>query len=163
MKYFGKQAEIELKDDWENLKYITKHKAYIYGPMKQMGLSTGQALKHDLSKFSPGEWGPYSKFFHGKTGIKGTNAPETRAAFREAVESHHYTHNPHHRQHAKKMPFKYQIEEVADWYAAGKAQSSDPGSFPDFKTWYLSRRKHFMNHPTKPVSTKADAYIRTKL
>ncbi len=101
MKYFTKHAEIELRDDWEYLKYLAKHKAYIYKPMKQLGLSTGQALKHDLSRFTPGEWRPYSKYFFGSTGVRGTNDPKIRADFREAVETSHYVKNPHHYRRGK--------------------------------------------------------------
>ncbi len=58
---------------------------------------------------------------------------------------------------------KYQLEEIADWYAASKIQSGNPAGFPDFSSWYEMNRQRFVDHPSKPLSANVDSYIRTKL
>lgn len=123
-----------LKDNWDNLKYITKHKYNIVGPGRDLELPWGQLLKHDLSKFTPAEWGPYRDFFFGPKGIKREPEgpiPEVKKKFKEAVK-HHYRLNKHHHENRAQ---KYELESIADQYSAAKTQSSSK-DFPDFKTWY---------------------------
>lgn len=153
MKYLIKQSDLNLKDDYKNLKYIAKHKYYIIGPGRQLGLSYGQLLKHDLSKLTPTEWGPYAQHWFGKKTKEGEKAYATARA-------HHFANNP---SHFDRGPRKYKLEAVADWYSAAKTQASDPSNFPDFKTWYMSNRENFITHPTKPISSNVDSFIRKKL
>jgi len=152
-RHFAKHGS--LREDWENLKYVTKHKAYIIRPGRQLGLGYVQLLKHDMSKFRPAEWNPYKKHLFG-TG----NGPETGKAFRNAVATSHYRRNPHHRESPLySSDIKYKLEEVVDWYAASKAQASDPAQHPTFKQWYLQRRDYFLAHPIKPVDPLVDQHI----
>ncbi len=154
IKDIAKKAEIELQDDWQNLKYIAKHKAYLISPGRQLGLGYGQLLKHDLSKLTPSEWGPYSKFWFGSTGITGTRDPETFKNFRNAVVNSHYKKNKHH--NSQNEPIKYKLEAVADWYSSAKTQSKNPGNFPDFKSWYLGSN-------LSKTDSATDLYIRKKI
>jgi len=109
------------KEDYENLKYLVKHKYHVYKAGRALGLPRGQLLKHDLSKLSPSEWTPYKTFFFNKK-----HTPRDYDKFRQAVTSHHYPNNPHHGQYWKSrgqnMPRKFKLEQLADWYGAGKAQ-----------------------------------------
>jgi hypothetical protein len=156
MKYFSKTAaDMPLKDDWQNLKYIAKHKYYIYGPGRELGLSRGQLLKHDLSKFSRDEWGPYRDFFYSDK----RDLPETKERFLSAVHNSHYKKNLHHTSYHEDVPFKYKLEEVVDWYAAAKTQSDNPRSFPSFKEWYLENRHKFINK----IGEDVDYQILTKI
>lgn len=154
-----KQAE--LKDDWSNLKYITKHKYNIIGPGRDLGLGYGQLLKHDLSKLSPSEWGPYRDYWFSDKGVTGKNDPEIRKIFRTAATKHK-AKNPHHTQ-SDTDPFKYRLEEVVDWYASAKTQTSDPKNFPEFISWYSANRERFINDPTNPVDFQVDFYIKRRL
>ena len=152
-----KEVTASLREDWNNLKYVTKHKAYIIGPGRELGLGYGQLLAHDMSKFRPSEWNPYKKYFCGE------RTPEVTKNFRNAVETSHYKRNPHHRQNAEHAQKKFQLEEVVDWYAASKAQSSSPSRHPSFKQWYLQRRDYFLQHPIKPVDPFVDQHIINKI
>lgn len=149
----NKQADLNDKLDYGW--YVTKHKANIISPMMQMGLPLTQALKHDLSKFTPSEFGPYSKWFNSPHGLKGNRDPELHKQWRQAVELH-YSRNPHHwkkrGQDWTKTPLKYREESVADWYSVGKTNRPKGTKFPSFKQWYAEREKGL---PIDPVA-KAD-------
>jgi len=162
MKYFTKQAKVELSDDWKNLKYIGEHKYYIIGPGREIGVPTWQLLKHDLSKFSPAEWEPYSQFWFGSKGVTGTKDPAVHAAFLRAIK-HHYANNPHHYQNPKHDQLKYKLEEVVDWYASAKAQSPKPSQFPTFDNWYATHRKAFLGSKRNSLSPQIDSYIKKKI
>ena len=119
-------------------KYLAKHKYHVIKPMRSMGLGWGQALKHDLSKLTPTEFGPYRDWFAGPKGIKGTRDPELYAKWRESVQ-HHY-HSPGNMHHYRalgikqsKVPLKYRLEAVADWYSVGRSRGITSESFPE---WY---------------------------
>ena len=147
-------------DSFDNVKYILKHKAYIIGPGRQLGLGYKQLLSHDNSKFSKEEFGPYTRYWYGDRGITGTMSPEVMEAFKHAVVESHYKKNPHHtRNHVGDDDFKYKLEEIVDWYAASKAQSSNPSKHPSFRDWYLQKRDYFLTHPIKPVDPYVDQYI----
>lgn len=152
-KYLIKKSDTSIKENYDNLKYLAKHKYYIISPARQLGLPLGQILKHDLSKLTSAEWSPYVQHWFGKKTKEGEKAYE-------AARAHHFANNP---SHFDKGPRKYKLEAVADWYAAGKAQAVDPSNFPDFKTWYMSNRENFLSHPTKPISSNVDSFIRKKL
>jgi len=159
-----KEVTAELRDDWNNLKYVTKHKAYIIGPGRELGLGYGQLLKHDNSKLSRKEWGPYRDYWFSDKGIRGERDPNIRLKFRDAVQNSHYRKNPHHtRNHIGDNNLKYRLEEVVDWYAASKAQSSNPGKHPSFKEWYVSHRDRFLSSDVNPVDPLLDNYIINKI
>lgn len=150
MKFFKR-----LHDNWENLAYNVKHKWNIIGPGRDLDVPWGQLLKHDLSKFTPSEWGPYRDFFFSDKGLQGdpNNVdPEVYKKFKKAIK-HHYEHNPHH---TKKYPkqseitTKHKLESIADQYSAGKTQAKDK-KFPDFKTWYKSQN---ISNDLKPLIEK---------
>ena len=155
-KSINKMAE----DNIEQAKYLAKHKYFIMSPGRQLGLSIPQLLKHDLSKLTPSEWGPYKRYWFGD------RTPQDRKDF-DVAREHHYQNNPHHyRQRSdisKNKVFKYQLEEVADWYAAAKAQSSNSSNFPSFANWYETNRQHFITHQDKPVESHVDSFIRKKI
>jgi hypothetical protein len=106
--------------------------------MRQMGLGWGQALKHDLSKLGPKEFGPYREYFTGKSGVTGTRDPETYNKWRTAVQ-HHY-HSPGNMHHYRALglkstavPLKYRMEAVADWHSVQKTKGSTHESF---SSWF---------------------------
>lgn len=132
-----------IKDNVNYAAYVTKHKANIVSPMLQMGLPLTQAIKHDLSKYSPAEFPEYRDWFEGPKGLRGTKDPGTYAKWRTAVD-HHYAHNDHHWKKNgltwKEVPIQTRMESVADWYSVGKTNRPKGTQFPDFREWYATRQ-----------------------
>ncbi len=126
------------KESLEYGKYLAKHKYHVIKPMRTMGLGWSQALKHDLSKLSPAEFGPYRDWFNSPRGIQGSRDPEVFKKWRDAVQ-HHY-HSPGNVHHYRALglkqttvPLKYKMEAVADWYSVSRARNLTNESFPE---WY---------------------------
>lgn len=141
---------------WKYLKYVIRHKWYVFQFCRDLDVSLWQAVIHDWSKFMPCEWFPYvEKFYGGEPVI--SYEPGSRPNHEQNVSDakalrdrnfnrawlHHQHHNPHHWQHwvlredsgnvlALKMPSKYVREMVADWAGAGKAIT---GKY-DLPDWY---------------------------
>jgi hypothetical protein len=135
MKYFEKTAGFaewwaNRKEDLEQLKYLAKHKYYVYKGGRELGAPTWDLVKHDWSKFKPSVWVPYREQMFGGHG----KDPEVYKAFRKAVMEHVELESHH--------DYKYKnigvpnLENFADWYSVAK--SHDP-STPDIKTW-LSKK-----------------------
>jgi hypothetical protein len=133
--------------------YVLRHKWHVFVAGRALGLPFWQLITHDLSKFSPAEWGPYARIFP-YFGRFGEAPREWVAAFDQAWE-HHWTHNPHHPEYwaggddapmISGMPDKYVREMVADWYGAGMAQGK-----PDIVGWYRqnTRRQESLHSATK--------------
>jgi len=149
------------------LRYVLRHKLFVFQECRTYGASLWQALVHDLSKFSPSEWGPYVEYFYGGPHPKASeigvyerqNYGLGRSA--EAVEErfntawlHHQHVNPHHWQHwvlrnddgtllALEMPGKFVREMVADWAGAGRAIHGKRDLLP----WYMANREKMALHP----------------
>lgn len=51
---------------WRYLKYVLRHKWFVYQAGRKTGVSRWQLLCHDLSKFRPDEWQPYAFYFYGE-------------------------------------------------------------------------------------------------
>lgn len=111
------------------LKYLLRHKAFVFVAGLRIGASPWRTLLHDLSKFAVAEWTPYAKYFYG--GYGRNQPPDVQRAF-DFAWLHHQKKNPHHWQYwvlreddgATKllpMPEKYLLEMVADWMGAGRA------------------------------------------
>lgn len=117
-----------MKAHWKYLKYVLKHKLFVYQEGRLLGVGRWQLLRHDLSKFLPSEWWPYVAYFYGPTPI---DAHARQNAF-DAAWLKHIHRNPHHHQYyvlredsgvikALEMPDEYLREMVADWAGAGRA------------------------------------------
>ena len=124
---------------FEYLKYIVRHKWYVFVAGRKLKVSLIQLIVHDWHKFLPTEWMPYVEYFYGDHGAKfnggfmweWTEAGNVKLAFDKAWLSHiHF--GKHHWQHwilredsgkiaCIEMPDKYVVEMVADWMGAGRA------------------------------------------
>jgi len=109
----------------------------------KIGVPLRQAIMHDMSKFLPSEWFPYTNYFYG---IKDKNS-FYYAWFK------HQKRNKHHWQwwvlrlddggvKAVPMPDKYRREMLADWRGAGKAK----GLSDNTKEWYLLNSTKMILH-----------------
>ena len=127
-----------IKNQFTYAKYVFYHKwrVMVWGWYLTYDISfMWQCFCHDMSKFLPGEWFPYAKFF-GDGQLQ-----EDKKAFLQAW-SMHLARNPHHWQYftrasdvgmvALEMPAHYVYEMVADWQAAGEAQ----GNKTNIYDWY---------------------------
>jgi hypothetical protein len=129
-----------------------RHKWYVLVAGLRLNVSLWRLLKHDVSKWSAAEFGPYARQFHGDRGD-----PEGFAR----AWLHHQNTNDHHPEywvgrtpHCKgndeagplPMPIEAVREMVADWLAAGKVYE---GRWPDPNnwTWFEKNRHKMQMHP----------------
>lgn len=140
---------------------VLRHKWFVFVAGRVCGVSLYRLLIHDLSKFSPAEFGPYARrFCSGNAGkLNKSGDPED---FHYAW-LHHQHCNPHHWEYwcqvdvgdfneldrpdgyanALKMPEKFAREMVADWWAAGRAYEGR-WCLPE---WYEKNRYKMVLHP----------------
>jgi len=142
---------------FQYLKYVLKHKYYVFVEGRKLGLGIWQLLIHDWQKFTPTEWSPYVMTFYG--GWKYGDRPQwLKDAFNRAWLHHIHHGGQHHWQHwllmydddkeqyeRIEMPDRYRREMLADWRGAGRAITGQDNT----DKWYLERRERFKNvlHP----------------
>jgi hypothetical protein len=150
------------------LKYVLRHKWYVFQECYKAGIPW-RGLTHDLSKFLPSEWFPYTEYFYGAEkpsvyNFHGDCRNQLLIAgykFKEDVERefdvawlHHQKRNLHHWQYwvlqkddgsqqVLPMPDIYRKEMLCDWRGAGKAIKG----FDDTRNWYLTNRNKMLLHP----------------
>lgn len=128
---------------WLYLKYVIRHKWFVFIACRRCGVGLWQALIHDWHKFLPSEWFPYVNYFYGEHRKMKDNCPDdfvyfaalgiATAAFEHAWNLHQKRAR-HHWQFwiltndsdrpktvNLKMPDRYMREMVADWWGAGRA------------------------------------------
>lgn len=134
---------------------VLKHKWFVLIAGRRLKVPLWRLLVHDLSKFSPAEFGPYARHFYGKPGFGDP------ALFDQAWV-HHKLCNQHHWEHwcsrladgeAFPMPLVCVREMIADWLAAGKAYN---GAWPDLAnfTWYKANRAKMRLHAITAARVK---------
>lgn len=146
------------------LVYVLRHKWFVLGWCIRYGIPWA-GITHDLSKFSPAEWGPYVDKFYGgpwpeenPPGIKyeiGDLYTQTWVDTRfDEAWNHHQKHNPHHWQYwilredggtlkVLDIPHRYRLEMLADWRGAGMAITGRD----DTRGWYERNREKMILHP----------------
>ena len=145
-----------MKAHWNYLKYVLRHKWFVFQHCRVLGVPLWRAIVHDWSKFTPAEWGPYVRSFYNPDGSKRNkrdDSGEIDPAFDRAW-LHHLHNNPHHWQHwilvndedgtvVLEMPESYVYEMAADWAGAGQAITgkADPIS------WYEKNAKNMILNP----------------
>lgn len=150
---------------WNNLKYLTRHKWFVF----QAGLRTGAPIPaliiHDWSKLLPSEWFPYANYFFSKRAETAYfHDPGSNVEFDTAWLKHIHR-NPHHWQYwilqndedglrVLDMPLRYVKEMVADWMGAGKAQTGQWG----VSEWYARNRDNIKISDKTRISVEAILY-----
>lgn len=136
-----------IKAHWRYLKYIVRHKWFVFLAGLKTGASLWRLIIHDWSKFLPSEWFAYVNYFY-RPNYRNNRTMEAFAEFGiiEAapwgflVEDqfnlawlHHQKRNKHHWQYwtwlnddgsqvcMATIPEGYIREMVADWAGAGRA------------------------------------------
>jgi len=155
------------------LNYIIRHKWYVMIECFRMGLYW-RGLVHDVSKFFPSEWIPYTNYFNGNfqkgknsTGYyKPTDTGDSAFDFAWLL---HQKHNRHHWQwwvlpedsggiKVLEMQEPFLTEMICDWVGAGKAQgrfSPPEDKYREVRLWWEAN-KHKMMFGKKTLKTIED-------
>lgn len=151
---------------WKYLRYVLRHKLYVYREGRRLGLGRLQLLVHDWQKLMPVEWFPYVETFYGdKSGggprrKDGGYDPNAQGEAFDRAWNHHQKRGPHHWQYwvmpledggikVLAMPEKYRLEMLADWAGAGRAiKGHGPERVLDeTRAWYQANRSNMELHP----------------
>lgn len=134
---------------FDYLKYVIRHKWFVFLEARKLRVGLWQALNHDNSKLYPAEFMPYMNRFSKKLTTDAANVKFQIAWL------HHIHHNPHHWNHwlfsddvtgvrVVRMPEKYVREMVADWRGVGRTLGK---GVENAKTWYLENQTTIALHP----------------
>lgn len=143
----------------EYLKYVLRHKWYVFLACFKMHVPLWIAILHDWDKFLPDEWFPYAATFYDKSGNK---QYKEHPAFTLAWNAHQ-KRNKHHWQYwmitwdrgeTECIPMSdvSRREMIADWMGAGKALGK-----PKTWEWYAANKDKIQLHPE--TRTWVDAEI----
>ena len=138
-----------LRRHWSYLKYLIRHKWFVYVAGRKIGCPIWRLLIHDMSKFRPSEWNPYATTFYDK---EGNTRYKPTVDFNKAWLLHQHR-NPHHWQYwllkldsgdhkTISIPYDYVLEMVADWAGAGKAITGEW----EVKSWYEKNKEIIKLH-----------------
>ena len=121
-----------LKISYYHFKTICIHKSWVSYYCKIAGLSKWQAFIHDMSKFS------YTEFSEGVKYYSGDRSPVDNCKDENGYSiawQHHKGRNPHHYEYWMdnfdqgttpiRMPYKYAVELLCDWLAAGQTYAKN--------------------------------------
>jgi len=145
---------------WQYLKYVLRHKLYVFQECMKLRVPFLMAIFHDWDKFMPDEWLPYARCFYAPDGSKQYQESE---AFTLAWNLHQ-KRNKHHWQfwlitwdrgetEALPMPDLFRREMLADWRGAGRAINGKD----DTIGWYTKQRDKMILHP------ETRAWVETQL
>mgnify|MGYP000003504306 FL=1 len=142
---------------WRHFKTITGHKILVMKNCFRVGLFR-QGLMHDLSKYSPVEFGTGVKYYQGD---RSPNAAEREEKGYSEAWLHHKGRNKHHFEYwidfsktsqglsGAKMPVNYLVEMVMDRIAASRVYRG--ASYTDGAAWeYYQREQPYLSgimHP----------------
>lgn len=137
-----------MKAHWNFLKYLLRHKWYVFWECRKLGVPLYRALLHDCDKFLPDIWFPYVACF-GK-GIERNNYADTVQL--AIATNKHYHRSDHHWQswiirwdqgdsEALDMSDVARREMLADWRAVQRTKSSSTT-----KEWYNKNILNILLH-----------------
>ena len=151
-----------MRNIFGHLKTILIHKWWVFYYCCKFGIPL-QGITHDLSKFSPTEFLESIKFYQG-----GKSSPIPAAKKTQGYSlawQHHKGRNKHHYEYwtdnydsgttCIKMPYKYVLELVADYLAAGRTYRGKDFTFVDEYEWWMKCKDYRKIHKdTKQLITK---------
>lgn len=109
------------------LRYVMRHRREVRKACWRVGLYW-RGLIHDLSKYSPSEFGPYARQFYEPDGTKKPSVRDKTGAYDPNAQpeefrlawAHHYTHNDRHWEYwslgdiSEEMPAASVVEMMCD-------------------------------------------------
>lgn len=153
---------MNIKAIFGHLKTVLTHKKWVFYYCCKLGIPW-QGITHDLSKFSLVEFKESVRFYQG-----GKSSPIPVAKKEQGYSlawQHHKGRNPHHYEYwtdnydagttCIKMPWKYFLEMIADYLAAGRTYWGNHFTFKSEYLWWMKEvdnRK--MNKATKDFVTE---------
>ena len=127
---------------------ITKHKWIVFKLCLKAGIPF-RGLMHDLSKYSLTEFIESAKFYVGDhspiTEAKKANGYSKAWLHHKGRNKHHYEYWQDDFDHGGKqiqIPFKYALELVCDYLAAGKAYMKKDFSYDAEYNWWLNKKSN---------------------
>lgn len=134
---------------YKHFKTICIHKSWVSFYCNLAGLSKWQSFKHDLSKFSYIEFSESIKYYSGdRSPID--NAKDDKGY--SLAWQHHKGRNPHHYEYWMDnfdkgttpilMPYKYAVEMLCDYLAAGQVYAINTNkqfSFKEELKWFINK------------------------
>lgn len=135
------------------LRYILRHKYFVFREGRKLRVPLWQLIVHDFSKFRPDEFFPYAEYFYGEVCPDYAAALAKRECAFNVAWLKHIHRNPHHWQFwllrnddgtmdIMPMPDRFIREMIADWRGAGMAQ----GNY-NTKKWYNENKDKMTLHP----------------
>ncbi len=138
-----------MRKHWQYLKYVLRHKWFVFVAACQLGIPF-RGLTHDFSKFLLREWIPYVRHFYGsgpspRDATGAYNPLDVGSDFDRAWLSHQHRNDHHwqwwilrgdeHTERVLLMSDGARKEMLADWIGAGRALGK-----PNVARWYLANR-----------------------
>ena len=139
----------------KHFKTITKHRHVVIKHCFKAGI-LWQGLRHDLSKYSPTEFMPGTKYY---VGFRSPNEGERERNGHSLAWIHHKGRNKHHFEYwtdyntkskvvePLKMPMKYVAEMFCDRVAAGKIYNGDKYTDQSPLEYFLRAKGRRVIHP----------------
>lgn len=142
---------------FQHVHYLLRHKYYVFREGRKRKVGIWQLLIHDLSKFLPSEFIPYTAHFFRNPGNSDWNlgkGSSTYPAFQRAFRLH-VLRNAHHWEYwcawdmdrgyhsPQKIPEKYFREMLADWDGTGYSKIGRNNT----KEFYLHNLQRISLHP----------------
>lgn len=140
---------------WKHFKTITEHRHKVIAHCYQSGILF-QGLMHDLSKYSPTEFGVGAKYY---IGTRSPNEGERAERGYSSAWMHHKGRNKHHYEYwtdynpkskqiePVKMPLKYVIEMFCDRVAASKIYMKEHYTDSSALEYFLNAKDRIEIHP----------------
>lgn len=143
------------------LRYVLRHKWFVFLACGEVGASFWLALIHDWTKFTRREWSPYVHQFYNSDGTKRGPIRDASGAYDPNLQPVEFQlawvlhqRNKHHWQawvsvgdngklSPVPIPKRYVLEMVADWKGAGLAISGKDEAFE----WYEKNCDKMILHP----------------
>lgn len=140
-----------------HLKTVLTHKYYVCYYGRKMGLSLPARLAHDLSKFHPIEFFESVKYYTGVSspidGCKANKGYSMAWFHHRGNNRHHYEYWADYFDDGGKpglMPYRYALEMVCDYLAAGRAYTGKNFTIEDeIKWWEKKNAKPLLMHPAQ--------------
>ena len=142
-----------MKAFFGHIRNILVHKWWVFYYACKFGIPW-RGFMHDWSKFHPTEFWESVKYYRGDESpipvCKGANGVSR-------AWQHHKGHNPHHYEYwtdnydngketRHKIPYKYLLEMMADWFAAGRTYMGKNFTPRDEVEWWRWKRQNIAIH-----------------